>query len=131
MNVTYQKVAKGAKKAGKKAVKGDPIVGFQILDTQDDLITINGTNAAGDVLDISGVATLTASSSDPTLASVDTPSGMTVTMHALKVGSVTLTFVATWNDGSVGPFTVDFPISITTGGPTGLIVTPGTPTVRP
>jgi hypothetical protein len=124
-------VKKSAAPQGRmKAAKAGAAVDFQIVDNEDDTFTVGGVDAAGAPVDISSVATLDATSGDPSVMSVDPPAGMVVTAHALKPGSVTLTFTATWNDGSIGPFTIDQPVSVTGGPATGLIVTPGTPTVR-
>jgi len=126
---------KGIKGSIKAASKTVSVVNFQILDNEDDTFTIQGTDSAGNALDISGVATLTDSSSDVTTAAfIDPPAGMVSTAQFLKptvAGSpVVLTFTATWTDGSVGPFTITVPVDITGSVATGLIATPGVPTVR-
>lgn len=127
--------AKAAMAPTKRLKAGDPVVDFQINDNQDDTCTVYGTNSAGDRLDISSVATLSVSSSDTSIISVDPPSGNVFTMHALKQSTpgtpVVIHVTATWNDGSVGPFTFDLPCDVQAGGATGLLVVPGTPTVRP
>lgn len=134
--VKFEKASKGAsaRAPATRAKAGDPVQDFVLLDTQNDTITVQGTNSAGDVLDISAVATIAVSSSDTSALTVDPPQGMVFQCHALKVtppGSpVLVTAVATWNDGSVGPFTMSLPIDVQTGGPTGLILVPGTPTIR-
>jgi hypothetical protein len=121
-------------KAAKRAAAGAVPVAYTILDTQDGSFTIQGTDSAGDVIDISTVATLTVTSSDPTAVSVDPPVGMKFAVHALKatvVGTpLVLTITATWNDGSIGPFTISQPVDVTAGGVSGLLITPGTPTIR-
>jgi hypothetical protein len=114
-----------------KATVAAPAIAFQILDNQDDTFTVQGTNAAGDALDISTVATLTASSDNPAVGTVDAPVGMVVTGHFLTAGSTNLTFVATWNDKSTGPFTITLPVTVSGSAATGITVTPGVPTVRP
>lgn len=122
--------AMAAKKAASKAAVSD----FQFLDTQDDVLTVQGVDAAGNALDISALATISATSSDTSKISLDSPVGMSVKMHGLVpsvVGSpVTITVVATWNDGSIGPFTMTLPCDVTSGGPVGITITPGTPTIR-
>lgn len=110
-----------------------PMQDFLLLDNQDNTFTVQGTDAAGATVDISTVATLTPAptSSDPTVLTVDTPTGMTGTVHALKPGSAKVTINATWTDGSVGPFTIDWPLTVSGSAATGLTIVPGTPTVRP
>jgi hypothetical protein len=101
-----------------------------LMDVNDDSFTVQGVDAAGAPVDISAVATIAVTSDTPTVLSVDPPVGMTCAIHALLPGTATLTITATWNDGSAGPFTVTWPITVTGGPATGLIITPGTPTVR-
>ena len=124
------------KSAAKSASRGAAVgSAFVLVDNQDDTATIQGVDAGGNPVDISTVATLTATSSAPSQFSVDPPVGMTVTLHGLTptpAGTpATLTVVATWNDGSVGPFTVTAPITITGSAATGLSIAFGTPTIRP
>lgn len=105
-----------------------------LFDNQDDTATVQGVDAGGNPVDISSVATITVSSSDTASLTVATPVGMTFSFSALKptvVGTpVNVTVTATWSDGSVGPFVVTLPVDITGTVATGLVVTPGTPTVR-
>ncbi len=114
---------------------GGPVVDFQFTDNEDSTCTVQGVDAGGNPVDISSVATIAVTSSDPATVSVDPPSGMTFTIHGLKpstAGSpVQITVTATWNDGSLGPFTFILPVDVTGTAATGLIVTPGTPVVRP
>jgi hypothetical protein len=124
-----------AKKPGMKSagpvVQGDVISGFSIADVQDASFNVLGTNQAGDDIDISGIATLSACASDaPAILTVDTPVGMKSAMHALKVGSANISATATWTDGSVGPFTVTLPVTVVAGPANALKIVPGTPTVR-
>jgi hypothetical protein len=107
-------------KAGAKAT-GDL---FTITDLGGGTLTVTGHDAAGaGGIDLSGVATLTVVSSDVSVLTIDPPSGMTATCHGVKPGQVTLTVTATWNDGSMGPFTIDVTASVTQGPATGLDVT--------
>lgn len=134
MQVTCTKKAPGAPKFA-AAPAGAPLAGFNLQDNGDDTFTVVGTDAAGNPVDIAAVATLTATSDKPAVVTVDPPKGMTSAVHAAvpapKPGdTATVTLVATWKDGSVGPFTVAWPLTITAGGPTGITVTPGVPTVR-
>ena len=123
------------KKSGLKKSAGKPgpvkAGDFILVDNQDDTCTVQGTDAGGNPVDISSVATITAASSDTSKLTVDPPSGMTFAMHAVgPLGHSDVTVVATWNDGSIGPFTATLPVDIIAGGPTGIQIVPGTPTVH-
>ncbi len=111
--------------AHKAATPGD--FGLVVGNPEGTLVTVNGVDAAGDLIDISAVATLAVTPDDPTIATASV-SGMTYTIALLKAGSVTFTVVATWTDGSTGPFTVGDPCTVAPGGAVGLKVTHGTPT---
>lgn len=115
-----------------KAKAGAPApVAFNLSDNGDDTLTVLGVDAAGATLDISSVATLTISSDNTQLLTVDPPVGMTSAMHAVgPVGSCNLLATATWSDGSIGPFMFTLPINLVAGGATGILIQPGTPTVR-
>lgn len=126
---------KGPFKASAKATPNALVVDFQLVDNQDDVLTILGVDAAGNTLDISQVATITVSSSDTSIITVDPPTGMTCAMHATGKLSVPGTPVniivtATWNDGSKGPFTFTLPVDVVAGPATGVVIQPGTPTVH-
>lgn len=123
---TAGKFAAGPKKPFKA---GDPAPMPVIMDNEDESYTIGATDSTGGDVDITGVATLTANSSNVTVMTVDPASGFTVQTHALSAGTCVLTFVASWNDGSK-TLTIDWPQTVT-GTATGLKVTPGTPVVRP
>ena len=135
-SVKLMKATKGAAPRTVKSLKvGAAAPGdFVLFDNQDDTFSVEAVDAAGNPLDISSVATLGVTSSDTSKMTVDAPTGMTVAGHALAptvAGSpITLTFTATWNDGSVGPFSFVLPVDITGTVATGLTVTPGTPTTR-
>ncbi len=126
--VKLVKKSHGLKAAAKGAApkKGD----FAFVDNQDDSYTVSGVDAAGAAVDISAVATITAASDNPGAFTADAPSGMTGTLHGVAPGSGNLTVVATWTDGSVGPFTITVPITVTGGPATGLKIDFGPPTVR-
>lgn len=117
----------------KAAVPGAKAAGsaFNLQDNQDGTVTVFGVDAAGAQVDISSVATLTVKSSDDTVYKVDTPTGMTYAEHGVKPGSATATIVATWNDGSMGPFSIDDPVTVSGGPAVGLTVVHGTPVPRP
>jgi hypothetical protein len=115
---------KGAKMAGAVAAKGAKATGdlFTITDLGGGTLSVTGHDAAGaGGIDISNVATLTVTTTDGTV-SVDPPVGMTCTVHGVKPGTATLTVTATWNDGSIGPFSIAVTATITTSAVTGLDV---------
>ena len=129
-------VKKSALKGAPAKAKAGAVVDFQIVDNGDTTCTVMGVDAAGATLDISAIASLTPAptSSDPTLVTVDAPAGMTFGMHAVKIsvpGSpVQVTATATWNDGSIGPFTFTLPVDVIAGGATGITIVVGPVTVR-
>ncbi len=132
VKVSLVKKSKGMKAAAKGAkATGDE---FVFVDNEDSTCTVFGVDAAGAQVDISGVATLdpAPTSSDPATISVDPPIGMTFKMHGLKpsTAAVDINAMATWTDGSIGPFSFTLPCTTTSGGPTGIIIVPGTPVVR-
>jgi hypothetical protein len=109
-------------------IVGDP--NFVIFDNQNDTFSVQGVDAGGNAIDISGVATITVVSSDPTIGTVATPTGMTFAFSAVAPGATTVTVTATWTDNSVGPFTFDVPVTVSGTAAVGLKVTPGTPVAR-
>lgn len=118
-------VKKGVAMAGQKAASGAKATGdlFTITDLGGGQLTVTGHDAAGaGGIDLSGVATLAVTSSDPTVLTVDPPSGMTATCKGVKPGTVTITVTATFNDGSIGPFTINVTASVTASAATGLDV---------
>lgn len=109
---------------------------FILQDNQDSIVTVTGVDSAGNDVDISGKVTIDAQSSDPADCGIEPiPSGSTsFTVHGLhptQPGSVIITVKATWNDGSVGPFTIDLPVDIKGSVATGLTAVFGPPSVRP
>ncbi len=113
--------ATGAKAANQAAV---------IADNQDNTATVMGVDAAGAPVDISSVATLTATSDNPLVLTVDAPTGSTFAFHGLAPGTCNINITATWNDGSIGPFNLVLPATVTSGPATGIQVDLGTPTSR-
>lgn len=112
-----------------------PVVDFQFIDNGDDSCTVFGVDGAGNQADISAVATLAVTSSDTTVVTVDAPTGMTFVMHAVgkltAAGSpIQITAVATWNDGSLGPFSFSLPVDVVAGAISGVTIVPGTPTMH-
>jgi hypothetical protein len=126
---------------GKKPAAADPkhapVDNFVLVDNEDSTCTVYGVDAAGNQVDISGVATLTPppTSSDPTVIVVDPPVGMTFTMHATgKLSTpgnpVQVTATATWNDGSAGPYVFTLPVDVVAGTAGAIVIVPGPPTVQ-
>jgi hypothetical protein len=119
-------------KKGAKAKFGAVASDFTIQDNEDGTFTVLGKDAAGfGGIDISGVATLTVSSDNAAVLTVGVISGMTFPVSAVAPGTCNLTITATWNDGSIGPFVINLPGTVTQGPVTGLEVDVGTPTPRP
>ena len=117
----------------KTSAKAGPVVDFTLADNGDDTATVWGTDAAGNLADISAVATIAVTSSDTTIITVDPPSGVTFAMHATgKLSTpgtpVNIAVVATWKDGSIGPFNFTLPVDVVAGPVSGVIIVPGTPT---
>ncbi len=139
MNAKLTKGTKAPPAAKPKAV----LSAVNINDNQDDSFTVHGVDANGSVLDISALATITASSDNTALMTVDAPVGVTSTVHGVVpspapadgtvLGVANLVIVATWNDGSVGPFNISVPVTLTysASAPTGIVVDFGTPVIRP
>lgn len=122
---------KGKSHSLKKHKVGDPAPTDFLVDNQDQSFTTNGKDDQGFATDISGIATETVVSSDPTIFSVDTPVGMFVQGHALAPGSIVLSFTAVFNDGVTPSLGYDLPITVSTG-PTGrLVIVAGDPVTRP
>lgn len=116
-----------------KAKQGDPPpASYGLQDNQDGSVTVWGVDAAGATVDISTVATLTPApvSDNTAVLTVDAPVGMTCVYHGVAPGEANVTLVATWNDGSVGPFTITDPCVVSGSAATGLAITHSTPTIR-
>jgi len=122
-----------AKKMAAPGVKaaGDAYI---LLDNEDGSVAVQGTDSAGNPVAIDAVATITATSSDPTVVAVDPPAGMKFVLHALKPTPpgtpAKVTIVATWNDGSAGPFTFTLDCAVSGTVAAGLTVTLSDPVVR-
>ena len=135
MKCQLTKKPAAAKFTPKATTKAAP-TGFNLQDNGDNTITVFGTDAAGNQVDISSVATIAVTSATPAVITVDTPVGMTFGIHAPTapapaVGATSvITITATWTDGSVGPFTLSLTGTITGGPATGLGISLGTPTAH-
>lgn len=119
--------------------KGAGTTQFNIQDNGDETFTIMGETGSGNVVDISTVATISVTSDNPTAVTVDVPDPTKTTFgaHAAvspppKIGDTAkVTIVATWNDGSAGPFTLELTFTVQAGPVTGLVAVPtGTPTIH-
>lgn len=116
---------KGATMAGPTAAKNAKATGdlFTITDLGSGKLTVTGHDASGaGGIDLSSVATLAVVSSDPSILTVDAPSGMTAQCKGVKAGHVALTVTATFTDGSIGPFAIEVGAEVTSRTPTGLDV---------
>ena len=106
---------------------------FQLVDNGDTTCTVRGIDKVGNPVDIFGVATIAVTSSDPSKVTVDPPKDLTFGMHAvgpLTASPVVINTVATWNDGSIGPFSFDLKVT-TVAGPAGdIVVVPGDVTMH-
>lgn len=134
MKIPVKMMKKSAIGNKSKAVPAaGPPAALILLDNEDDTGTLMGETKGGNLVDISAIATLTPapSSADPTTVTVAPTTGMSFKVSA--VGPVTpapipVTVTATWNDGSVGPFSIDIPVTVNAGPVGGVAVTFGTPT---
>jgi hypothetical protein len=108
---------------------GAPLSDFILVDNQNASCTVLGVDAAGNPTDISGVATLTVTSPTPGTISVGPITGMTYNLKAMGplVTGLQIVDVATWNDGSIGPFSFIDPCDVVTGPTTGLQINHGVP----
>lgn len=123
---TLVKASHSMKAAAKASVTTKLATGvFQLLDGGSGSFTTLGVDSATppNQVDISGVATETVVSDDPNLV-VGAVTGMTVVLTAPPTGAATanVTFTATWNDGSVGPFSFVAAVSYSGGAITGITV---------
>jgi hypothetical protein len=114
------------------AAKPGAVVNYQITDADNGSFTVNGVNAAGDVIDISSLATMTVTSDTPAVCTVAAPVGMGDQIQGLSVGTANLTIVVTFTSGTPAPLTVVQPVTVAADpNITGLAVNLGTPVVRP
>jgi hypothetical protein len=135
MKCTLVKKSSLKAKAAPHRVGAAPVADFVFVDNGDDTCTVNGLDSVGNPVDISTVATLTVTSDTVGTITVDPPTGMTFAMHAVGPLStpgtpVQITAVATWNDGSLGPFTFTLPVDVIAGAAGAIVIVPGTPTVH-
>jgi hypothetical protein len=126
--------AKAAKRATAKA--GATPVEFNITDNGDLTYAVEILDAAGAVLTVDpATVSMTATSDNTSALTADAPVGLTGAVHvpvpAPAVGATAnITLTVTWADASAGPFSIVWPFGIEAGGPAGIQVVPGTPTVH-
>jgi len=125
----FKTKAKKGQKATRKYKAGDvvnPDNPFTITDDPNNpgnwLILL--TNAAGELIDGSAIATssVTADSSGTLSASSTGP--MTFSTQGVKAGAGSVAVTVNANDGSFGPFNGDVAYNVVAGGPTGFVVQP-------
>lgn len=106
---------------------------YVIVDNQDNTITITGVDANGaGGIDLSAVSDLTPPpvSDNPSVLTVDAPSGMTFGIHPASDGTANIAITDTYKDGS-NIFTFTLAVTVQARKVVGIIATPGTPTTRP
>ena len=137
MKCTLTKRTPGATKAAKpKAKAGAAPVEFNITDNGDLTYSVEILDAAGAVLTVDpSTVSMTATSDNTSALTADAPVGLTGAVHvpvpAPAVGATAnVTLTVTWSDASFGPFSIVWPFQISAGGPAGIQVVPGTPTVH-
>jgi hypothetical protein len=133
MKISLVKKSALTKTAAKSAKGAAAPVAFQLIDNQNDTCTVMGVDSAGNQLDISSVATLTpAPTSDNTaVLTIGAPTGMTFNMKAVgPTGSANVTATATWNDGSIGPFSFTLPVNVSAAPAGGIVIVPGVPVLN-
>lgn len=114
-----------------KKVAASAVAGFNLVEGTGDDVTVGFVDSAGNPVTPASLPTLTDSSDTPTVITVAEPNGLTFHETAVgPVGSANITVVATWADGSVGPFTITYPDTVTAGPAGGLVINHGTPTVN-
>lgn len=129
--VKLTKKSPGMKAAAKAAKGAAPLTEYVIQDNGDVTFTVLGVDAAGNQVDISGLATITVSSDNTSIVTVDPPVGMTSALHAVgPLGTCNLTAVATFNDGTSPALTFTLPVTTKTGPVSGVVIEFGTPTVH-
>jgi hypothetical protein len=126
------KFVKHALKAAAGNVKAGPLAVFPLVEGTGDTVTVTGGDSANNPVDISAVATITVVSDTPAVLTVSAPTGMTYTESAPgPVGTANVTITATWNDGSIGPLALTYPVSVSAGPANTLIINHGPVTVNP
>lgn len=115
----------------KMKMKNGATADFQLVDNGDDTLAVQGTDSAGNNVDISALGTIAWASADPNSVTVDPADGPSTTMHAVgpTATGVSITATFTPSDGSA-PLVGELLVDVVTGGATGLKIVPGTPTTH-
>jgi hypothetical protein len=132
MQCSITKASKGMHATASLPAKaGDPApTSFNLfVDETGKSFTVFGINAMGNPVAISSVASITATSANPAVATVGAPVGASFSIAAAVPNPApgvadTVTVVATWNDGSVGPFTLTITFNTVADPILGLILQP-------
>jgi hypothetical protein len=101
---------------------------FRILDNEDGSFTLEGVDPSGHFVDITKVGSITVTSENNAVATVDPPKDMTFFVHGVSDGLVNIVIALTWN-GVPPHLAFVLPLSITMT-PTPPVVA-GAPTVKP
>ncbi len=133
--VTWKLIKASALKKLTAPKAAGPLTGFGIVDNGDQPYTMVGTDAAGNHIDLSAIASLTPAPTSDNVAvvTVDPPVGMSFTAHAATpapaVGATAnINGTVTITDGRSGPFGFTLPETIQAGPVSGVIPVPGVPT---
>lgn len=112
----------------KKLTAGTPIASFAISDDPNAPGTgnylVNGTNAAGEVVDVSTLATIAIVDDASGNAASTVTGANTFSEQGKKAGTSVATITMTFTAGSPGPFSGDVQFNVSPGGVTGFTVTP-------
>jgi hypothetical protein len=119
----------------KKATAGDPIASFALSNDPnkpgDNNYVVNGTNARGEVVDVSAIATI-AITDDPNGGSTSSVTGPnTFSEQGNVAGPATSTITMTFASGTPAPIPGDVLWTVSQGGVTGFTVTPALPPPPP
>ena len=115
-----------------RAKPGAGHTAFTISVDDHDVCTVFGVDQHGNDVDISGLATLTASSDNTAIMTIDNVAGVQFTMRpAGPTGLANAAVVVTWNDHSIGPFSASMAVTWTNGAITGIDINPGPPQPGP
>lgn len=100
--ITYLPFTKGHTPSGQRPRASEETCEFVIDELGDDEFLVNGVDAVGNQVDISKLATLTVTSSDPKVisSSVIAPMKFALSPGGGKEGSAELTLKITWNDST-------------------------------
>lgn len=113
-----------------QAAKGDPEPNeYGLLDNEDGSVSVFGINKAGNQVDLTGVANLSAQSNNPTVLDTGEVVDMTVPYNAKAAGKAVVLLTVTADDDSY-TFSLDDPCDVGGSPVAGLAVTHGKPVAR-